>query len=183
MPFFTAAQKPAINYGLVDSIDHSFAYKTLHNSYDEIVAYTTEGYWQSNRINYNLIVSKNGAYFKGSLHLERTKGGKWSKPLVKLKKVSTIQTKAIIKRLNSSGLWRLNQDSLYDQNKQNLDGSVTKLILHDGVNYRFELISSNNFLAIETYAPEYFLEEMPKSTSRQFFIKIRDKFLKGYKTL
>nr|WP_157536090.1 hypothetical protein [Mucilaginibacter sp. L294] len=175
------AQKPAINYGKVDSIDHSFVYKTLHNKYDEIIAYTTEGYWQSDKINYLLLASKNGEYFKGVLYLKRTKGNKWSEPVVKLKKAK--KGKAIIEQLNTSGLWRLSPDSLNDQNKKNSDGSIETLTLHDGTNFRFELISADKFLAIETYQPEYFLEEMPYSTQRRVFIKIRDRFLKDYKAL
>ena len=183
LPLFTMAQKPAINYGLIDSNDHSFAFKSLHNSYDSIIAYTTEGYWQSNKINYTVIALKKGTYFKGFLHLERTKDNIWSEPVVKLKKANSTETKAIIEQLSASGLWKLSPDSLNDQNKKNPDGGVTALTLHDGVNFRFELISANKFLAIESYAPEYFLEEIPYSTQRSKFIKIRDKFIKDYKAL
>lgn len=182
-PLFATAQKPNVNYGIIDSTDHSFAFKTLHNLYDEVIAYTVEGYWRSDRINYAIVASKNGEYFKGSLYLKRTPNNTWTKPAYKFKKVNPLKVKALLANLENAGLWRLNVDSLNNQEKKTADGMVTHVTLSDGMNFRFELFSIDKFLTIQSYEPDYFLKKMPLSTQRDIFIKIRDRFVKDYQAL
>lgn len=177
------AQKMQTNYGVVDSTHHSLAYKILHDKYDNVIAYTTEGYWQSNRISYVFIGVKGKMYSKGSIHLKRDKDHTWSKPVVKQKKVNSDKGAYIFMELDKMGLWKLNVDSLNNQNEKNQDGSINKITLFDATNYRFELINGDNYLPIEAYAPEQFLEELPQYKQREPFIKIRDRFLQDYKAL
>jgi hypothetical protein len=80
LPLFSRAQKPPVNYGLPDSTSYSIAYKILHDKYDYAIAYTTEGYWESDRIHYDVIAFKNGTYFKGSVFSKRHKAYNWPMP-------------------------------------------------------------------------------------------------------
>jgi hypothetical protein len=96
--------------------------------------------------------------------------------LARLKKTDTVRAKAVIDELTKSGLWQLSNDSLNNQTQKQPNGTVANLTLHDGTNYRFELIKGPYFLAVGSYAPEYFLEELPQARQREKFIKIRDRF-------
>lgn len=75
----------------------------------------------------------------------------------------------------------LNRDSLNIKTRDNGDGTITELSLHDATNHKFEIITKSNFTIVESYAPEYFLEELPKLTIRKTFINCRNLFLKAIK--
>jgi hypothetical protein len=176
------AQKSPINYGIKDSSGYSVAYKMLHNTFNETVAYTTEGYWQSDHIAYIFIGFKDNSYFKGAISLKRNKGT-WTVPVIRYKKVNPGKALAIVKNLENHGLWKMNMDSLNINSEENPDGTITKSTVSDGINYRFELIKDVFFLPIETYEPEYFLSRFPQYSQRKQFLKMRDNFLNAFKSL
>ncbi|MET3978013.1 hypothetical protein ABIB62_000579 [Mucilaginibacter sp. UYP25] len=181
-PYCICVQKTPVNYGIADSANYSLAYKNLHSTFDQTIAYTTEGYWLSYRIIYSFVSVKNKTYFKGSITLKRNKNH-WTTPLIKYNEVNTKKAVAIFKQLVEMGLWTLNVDSLNNQNQRNPDGSISKLTLNDGTNYRFELIEPHQFSSVEAYEPEYFLKELPQFKQRELFIRVLDAFKKAFKTL
>ncbi|QXV66192.1 hypothetical protein INP83_03620 [Mucilaginibacter sp. 21P] len=183
IPFADTAQPLPCNYGVIDSSQHSMAFAQLHEKYDRIVAYTTEGYWQSNVIYYALIAEKQGVYYKGTMICKRKVDKSWLAPVLKMKPANTKKAKVIIDKLNEANLWKIKTDSLNNQIHHNADGYSVASSLSDGTNYRFELIAGDKFIAIEAYEPDWFAEKLPEYTQRKQFIKIRDEFLKAYKIL
>jgi len=183
MPFLAIAQKPEINYTGLDSQRHSLAYRLFSDKFDTVIAYTTEGYWQSDNSHYYILAVKGGFYYKGTVNSKRVSTGNWSKPYFKLKKVEPKKARGLIEYLNKSNLWGLSRDSLNNQKQRNPDGTFSELTLQDATNYRFELITPDNYSIIDAYSPEYFLEELPEYIQRAQFIKIRDRFLSAYKEL
>ena len=178
----SSAQKLTTDYGSQTS-GYTMAYNLLHDKFDTVIAYTTEGYWQSNNMDYYILANNDGEYFKGRITAKRKKDKSWTSPLVSFKKVNRMKAEAIVKRLQESGLWVLNVDSLNNQIENKPDGTASMHTLSDGVSYRFELIQNNKLLSIEAYAPEYFNKVLPQYKQRDTFIKIRGEFLKDYSTL
>ncbi|HMG07485.1 MAG TPA: hypothetical protein VK609_03185 [Mucilaginibacter sp.] len=85
--------------------------------------------------------------------------------------------------LSLARLWSVSRDSLNIHERRNKNGTVTKLSVYDDNNYRFEVFNKDNFAIIESYAPEYFLEELPENKILERFIKVRDWFVVNYKIL
>jgi hypothetical protein len=161
----------------------SFVYQNIHDQYDLVLAYTQFGYWNSNIKSYALLAFKNGNWYKGSLYSKRNKHNQWSKPKLKFKKAETSKVLEIIDHLNAADLWGMSRDSLNIRERKNKDSSVTKLTISDDNNYSFEVFDKNDFAIIESYAPEYFLEELPENMILQRFIKVRDWFRVNFKAL
>ncbi|MDB4919267.1 hypothetical protein [Mucilaginibacter sp.] len=176
------AQLPVIKSNASEK-DKSLIYKNLRNQYDFIIAYTAESYWWSNKANYNILALKNGLWLKGHLYSQKRKNDTWRKPIVILKEVDPDSASYIIKHLDSAGFYQLNRDSLNISERRINERTVQRISISDGVNCRFEILSKNDFLIIESYAPEFFIEKMPEIKSRGFFIKYRDWFLLKYKAL
>lgn len=183
-PSFCYAQKMQVNYGLADSQrTPSIAVRALQENFDYVVAFTHEGYWESNQIYYAIIAVKKGVYSKGIIRLKRDNKGKWSVPSVKIKKVIADSAKAIVNYLDASGLWQLNADSLNNQTAKMPDGKTQELTLYDGTNYRFELIKPQSVLMVNAYDPEYFAEMIPEYLGRKKFVRLKDWFWNAYKRL
>lgn len=173
-------QKAAINYGLAqqDSVP-SIAVKLLQHQYGYSVAYTTEGYWQSDHLSYIFLAFKSGIYYMGAINAHRT-GKQWSMPIIQVKKVRAGWAKGLFSYLEDAGLWKLNRDSLNCQKIVDENGKTEDLKIFDATNYRFELIKSDDVLMIDSYAPEDFLN-YKQDKGRALFIRIRDQFLKTMK--
>ncbi|WP_186458690.1 hypothetical protein [Mucilaginibacter achroorhodeus] len=45
------------------------------------------------------------------------------------------------------------------------------------------MISGDKFTAIDAYEPDWFAERLPEYIQRKQFIKVRDEFVKAYKSL
>ena len=89
----------------------------------------------------------------------------------------------IERNLNDAGFYSLNRDSLNISSKKINDKQNEVFSVDDGINYKFEILSKSDFLIIESYEPEYFLQKIPELRSRKEFVKCRDWFLVKYKNL
>ncbi|TWR28692.1 hypothetical protein FPZ42_05670 [Mucilaginibacter achroorhodeus] len=96
IPFADTAQPLPRNYGVIDSSQHSMAFAQLHEKYDRIVAYTTEGYWQSNVIHYALIAERQGVYYKGTIMCEQKDDETWPDPVLIIKTTDTKKQKQFL---------------------------------------------------------------------------------------
>ncbi|WPU94386.1 hypothetical protein SNE25_02475 [Mucilaginibacter sabulilitoris] len=130
-----------------------------------------------------MLVFKDGVWYKGYLYSKRLKSNVWSKPKIKLRRVENSKVLKIVDYLNSANLWSMNRDSLNIHERRNKDGSIEKLSVYDLDNDRFEIFDKNRFVIIESYAPEYFLEELPENKILEHFIKVRDWFTVNYEAL
>lgn len=182
--FISKAQMPQFESNTTDQekLD-SFIYQNIRGLYNQGLAYTQSGYWNSNTKSYTLLLFKNGVWYKGYLYSKRINNNVWSKPRLKLKKAKTNKVIEIFNGLNSAGLWTMSKDSLNIHERRNREGGVTKLSLYDGYNYHFEIFNGENLAIIESYAPEYSLEELPENKILERFIKARDWFVINYKVL
>ena len=167
-----------INYGLAENLKvKSIAVKVLQNKYEYSIAYTHEGYWESNRIDYLVLSYKSGSYYKETIHLDRSKNGKWSAAETSSDEIDAEKAKNFVTYLDSSEFWHLNPDSLNNQEIKTEDGKIKTQTIFDATNYRFELIKPDSVVMLDTYAPEYFLTEYQRDMGRKLFIKIRDTFI------
>ncbi|MCG2612607.1 hypothetical protein LZZ90_13940, partial [Flavobacterium sp. SM15] len=154
----------------------SIIYSLLSNKYEFIIAYTTQCYWWSDKKNYVVYAFKNNTWEKIIVDSKRKKNGNWTKPKSKSHIISNQKANELIQTLSKKSFWDLKREELNIDKQKNDDGSVTKFSLHDGVNYRFEIITKQDFRIIESYEPEYFLEKMPEIKERKIFINCRDDF-------
>ena len=178
------AQKMAVNYGLAEEQNiPSIAADMLQGKYDYAIAYTTEGYWESNQVHYLVLAMKDGIYYEGTIGTKRTKDGKWPAARMKMNRANLTRSKRIISYLDTSGLWQLNQDSLNNQYIKMPDGKTEWMTIHDATNYRFERINPSGVLLVYAYAHDEFFANKPKNNDRRKFISIRDRFLNFYKAL
>jgi hypothetical protein len=161
----------------------SIIYKNFSSKYDLLIAFIRESYWWSNLKDYSLLAFQNGVCLKGYIYSKKNKHGIWSKPKIKFKAVNCDSANYIVKYLNDGGFYSLNRDTLNINRKKINDKQNKVYSIDDGVNYKFEIISKKDFLIIESYMPEYFLEKIPELKSRATFIKCRDWFLSKYKSL
>ncbi len=182
--FFTKAQAPALNTNTSENEKAtSMIYKNFSGQFDLLIAYTTESYWYSNIINYQLLVFKKGICLKGSFFSKKNKHNTWSEPKIKFKEINCDSANYIVKYLNDAGFYSLNRDSL-NVNKRKINEKQDEVFtINDGVDYKFEIFSKTKFLIIESYMPEYFLKKIPELKSRETFIKCRDWFLLKYNAL
>src|SRR6185437_11847248 len=184
LSFFSKAQTPALKTNTTENEkETSIIYKNFSTQYDLLIAFTRESYWWSNLENYSLLALKNGVCLKGVISSKRNKHGIWSKPKIKFKEINCDSAKYIVKYLNDVGFYSLNRDTLNINKKRINDNQVQLFSIDDGVNYKFEIVSKNDFLIIESYEPEYLLQKIPELRSRATFIKCRDWFLSKYKKL
>jgi len=182
--FFTKAQSPLFNSNTSEKDkEESIIYKNFHNQCDFIMAYSVSSYWRGNTAQYNLLALKDGVWLKGYLHTQKRKNNTWRKPLVVFKEVDPDSASYIMKYLDSAGFYSLNRDSLNISERRVNDDNIQRITISDAINYKFEILSRNDFLVIESYAPEFFFEKMPEIKSRGAFIKLRDWFLLKYKVL
>jgi hypothetical protein len=184
LAFYTGAQIPVLTSNTTDyEMATSIIYKNFSNQYDLLIAYTRESYWWSNLKSYSLLAFQNGACLKGAIYSKKNKHGIWSKPEIKFDEINCDSAKYIVEYLNDAGFYLLNRDTLNINKRKIDDKKVEMFSVEDGVNYKFEIISKNDFLIIESYEPEYLFKKLPELTSRGTFIKCRDWFLSKYKSL
>jgi len=161
----------------------SIIYKNFADQYDLLIAYTRESYWWENLKDCNVLAFKDGVCLKGYIYSKKNKNGIWSKPKIKLHEVNCDSAKMIQTYLNDAGFYTLNRDTLNINHKEINDKQDAVFSVDDGVNYKFEILTKKDFLIIESYEPEYFLQKIPELRTREEFIKCRDWFLSKYKNL
>jgi hypothetical protein len=181
---FTKAQTPILKTNTSENERAtSIIYKNFSNQYDLLIAYTSESYWYSSIRNYQILAFKNSTCLKGYFYSKKNKHNVWSKPKIKFKGINCDSANSIVKHLNDAGFYSLNRDSL-NINRRKINGRQDEILsVDDGVNYKFEIFNKNNFIIIESYMPEYFLQKIPELKSRETFIKCRDFFLLKYNAL
>jgi len=138
--------------------------------------------WWGNRKFYNLLALKKGTWFKGYLSSQLLKSGKWTYPKVKFKEVDPDSAALIVKYLDQNGFYALSRASL-DINTKEVGGKIHHFRRSDCINYKFEILSANKLLIIESYDPEYLAEKIPEIKAKTAFIKYRDWFTLKYKAL
>jgi len=181
--FVTKAQTPVLNENTSLSEKYeSIIYKNFVGECEFMIAYTEESYWWGNRKFYNLLALKKGTWFKGYLSSQLLKSGKWTYPKVKFKEVDPDSAALIVKYLDQNGFYALSRASLSIDTKE-IDGKTHHFRRSDCVNYKFEILSANKLLIIESYDPEYLAEKIPEIKAKAAFIKYRDWFTLKYKAL
>lgn len=180
--FASRAQIPALKSNTpIAAKEASLIFKNFDGKYDFVIAFTKESYWWGNRRLYNILAYKQGEWKKLSLSQKQRKNGKWSKPMVVEQEFNQSNGDTIVSFFNRNSFWKLNRDSLNINRKKINDTTVQAFTISDAVNYKFEIVSNNEFLIIESYAPEYLLEKIPEIKCREVFIKCRDFFVSQLK--
>ena len=151
-------------------------YQAFNGKYDFVIAYTNPSFWRSNILQYKILALKNNSWSYISYDFYK-KGKSWSKPRIKERPFNFHKAETLIELLEQNHFWLLSRDSLNIQERRNSDGSVSKFNMYDDTNHKFEIITTSNYVIIEAYAPEYFLEVLPEIKSRELFIKCRNIFL------
>ena len=128
---------------------------------------------------YNLLGYKNGQWQKIYYITKRKKSGKWEKPSIRFKNFDSSWADSLLDFWGKEKFWTLNSDSL-NINERAIPGTtkIQKFLVSDSPNYRFEIIQKDQYLSIESYAPDYYLEKMPEIKCRATFIKCREKFVR-----
>ncbi len=147
---------------------------------DFVFAYSEESYWWSNTENFSLITRTGNmwtawTYFKkwkSSSDVFDNKGKKKSKYF---KKVTTLDSSAVTELFDSLALvnfWTLNIDSL----NETRGGDIS-----DDVNYKFQIENTTGRQILESYAPEYFIQNFPVMRQRLAFLKAKGIFKRWWK--
>ena len=182
--FFAKGQVPFLQSNTTeDEKSTSIIYKNFGSKYDFIIAYTRDSYWLGNIKSYSMLAVKNGIWSKGYIVSKKSKRERWSKPKIKFIGVNSDSSLAIVEYLTNAGFYALNKDSLGIDKKDVGNNKIELFSINDGVDYKFEVLSKNAFVIIESYEPDYFLEKMPYLKDRRCFIMCRNWFTNKYKKL
>ncbi|MBD1399019.1 hypothetical protein H9Q13_17755 [Pontibacter sp. JH31] len=161
--------------------NESTIYKNFEGKYDFLIAYTEESYWWSDRQFYQILALKDGQWNSITLASKKKKNGDFRKPTIKVNSYDKENAQLLLSQLDQLGFWTLNSDSLNITQRENPDSTVTAYTLSDAANYKFEIMTKEDYKIIEAYTPEHFLEKLPEIKSRQKFITGRDIFKKALK--
>ncbi|HVS93299.1 MAG TPA: hypothetical protein VHE59_14775 [Mucilaginibacter sp.] len=180
---FVKAQLPILKSNTTDEQKQSSdIYNNFHDNYDFVISCNSQSYWWSDKKIYEVLAYGNGHWERISLYSKRHHNGKWSKPYIKIDSFDNERAEKLIELFNKNDFWHLSNDSLNIHQKRINDTLFKTYDISDDVNYKFEIMTKNDFLIIQCYAPEYFLEKIPEIKSREVFIKCRDEFLSAYKS-
>lgn len=170
----SGAQIPVIRTNVPLEEKQSIIYSQYFGEYDFLIASTSECYWWADKVNYQILAFSNDKWERISFFARKKKNGKLSKPVISHRPFESKIAETLIYDLTNNSFWNLNNDSLNLSTRKNPDSSITKYSLSDGVNYKFEVLTKNEFRIIESYEPEYFLEKMPEIKDREKFIKAKE---------
>ena len=180
--FISFGQMPDIKTNTaIEEQNKSTIYKTFKGQYNLLIAYSEDGYWWSNKQYYEILALKDSGWFRLSLTSRKKKDGSFTKPTIIKKKINETSGEIILNQLQEIGFFTLDRDSLNIKTKLINDSISEHYTTSDGVNYRFEILSEENFRVIEAYEPEYFLEKLPEFKKRQKFIIGRNLYKTIYK--
>jgi hypothetical protein len=152
----------------------SIIYNLYNGKQDFLIAYTMESYWWSDKKYYEILIFRNNNWEKFSLRMMRKRNHEFSKPIISKQRINNDSFK-LIDDLTTLNFWSLKSEDL-NITKHHKDSVVTKYSIDDGVNYKFEILTKNEFRIIEAYEPEYFLMKMPETVDREIFIKAKKKW-------
>ncbi len=181
LSYFAKAQIPALKSNTSSAEkEASVIFGSFYGQYDFIISYTRESYWWSNKRSFGILGYRQGHWEKLLLNEKQRKDGKWSKPAIHKIGLNQNAADSIINFFNQNGFWRLDRDSL-NINQRKIDDNKNQLFsISDGVNYKFEIMSKQEFLIIESYEPDYLLEKIPEIKCRETFIKCRNFFVSQF---
>ncbi|GAA4313786.1 hypothetical protein [Nibribacter koreensis] len=156
--------------------NNSVIYKAFHDQYDFLISYSEESYWWSNRCEYRILATKDDAWYCLRYTSKQKNDKSFSKPFITKQKIRKKKGDLLLDELSRLGFWTLNQDSLNYTTKHNGGGRTTTYTVSDGVNYKFEILTREEFKTISAYEPDYFIQELPEYKQRQMFIYSRNAF-------
>jgi len=159
----------------------SVIFKNFSGQYDFIISFTRESYWWGNKRFFWILGHKQDHWEKLFLSEKQKKNSEWSKPVISKEEFNQNNADSIVNFFNQNRFWELNRDSL-NINQREIDDKKNQVFsISDAVNYKFEILSKQEFLIIACYAPEHFLEKIPEIKCREVFIRCRDFFISQLK--
>ena len=146
---------------------------------DYIFAYSAESYWWSDTENFRLL-SRTGkiwtmwTYYKKWKNSENVNINKEKEHFKKVRTLDSATVTELFDSLELVNLWTLNMDSLNE---------TRGISILDDVNYKFQIEDNTGRQILESYAPEYFIQNFPYMRQRVSFLRGKEIFLRWWKRL
>jgi hypothetical protein len=151
----------------------SLVFKEYAKKYDFILGYSEDSYWFDGIKDYKIVGIKGDTCFLIEHTIKETKA---ELPSIKIKSIEKKSFLNLLSKLKQANFWTLEKDSLDQRCIDFTDSTKKCLDISDGVNYKFEAITSSVYRKIQSYMPDDYLKKFPTMTQRKLFIECRDLF-------